>query len=227
MPINLTPDGSVYPDEFIAPDEGDLVTGASVQQTAQPLLNGLEFVKDSLETTQAKIYGLGSTKYYYFDAIPLVAVGALGGGAPDYDILANVLGGSGPSLYSSLAVANTYTPYSLARLGNFEGKFKDVYVRLRGASGHSALPENMPLIQVTRTNPDGTSTSVVSQVDTTAVLGSYESWHYVSCLVGDTLHSGSIGGDPRGYTLWIRSEHGANAVAGLEIGYIVCGVEGE
>lgn len=227
MPIPLIPSGSSYPTSFVAPDDGDFVDGASIQQTAQPILDAAQFAKNATDTLTANIPWLTQSGYLYraFPAWPMLPTAI----EANYNWLRNTTDGDGPSVYVEFAnTSSGVIPFSLP-VGWHKGLLGHVYVRLRGSPGnHSALPVNMPYAKLVRDKSNGECLDLgVQTVDSSASVAAYEAWHFIHIDMSgipDSLHTGP---DPHHYVLWVGNEFGTNSIPGLQIGTIYVGIKGE
>jgi hypothetical protein len=92
----------------------------------------------------------------------------------------------------------------------------ELRVWLRGAAGHSVLPNVMPVVTLWRMAVDGTLTSLGSASDTSATFTAYELQHYVDLALTPTFIDPSDGSR---FFFYVINENGSNSVAGMVVSH--------
>lgn len=117
-------------------------------------------------------------------------------------------------------VVTTWENLSTATVLNFQINppnkvlLKEVSIYLKGATGHVALPTNMPKISLVAYEV-GVSSTLVNGYDTSTTLAQYENWHEIKLDL--TSSSITVHTDTSIYGIMIQAEYGANSIIGAEV----------
>jgi hypothetical protein len=205
MPIYIEGSGT-EPTAYVAPDNGDFVDGASVQQTIQPAVDAISWLK-------AKTPGARNAFGAGFEMLQPMPTAVFAGSHFTFDpangwcqtTTGGVFGG-----------AFFYIP-----LGPFPRNQTDaplyiseVTVRVKPV-GHASLPGSMPGFYLYTSSPIGMLNLGSIALDTSPNVGAYNVAHDIN----NVLASGfSLDWDPSP-TIYVAifGEYAANAVTGLQV----------
>jgi hypothetical protein len=200
MPIELVPSG-VAPTQYIAPDDGDFVDGASVQQTAQPLV-------DQVARLTQKTAGARTL----FETLQ---------GMPSPTSAFRFLFGSNGWVQSNVAQAGEiWFP-----LGPFPRNQTDAPLYLAEVTlnllspGHSSLPAVMPQFSLWGFNAGGGFLAPIDGpwVDASASTSAYNNEHQINGVLASPLALDFLGSGSGALLIKVEGETGANSLAGLTL----------
>jgi len=203
MPVVLTPSGS-QPSQFVAPADGDFVDGASVQQTAQPIIDA---------TDRCRVYTPGARPL--FETLHCIPTTVFAGSHFTFDVAdgwkQTTTGGTFSGSYWYCPLGPFPRDQSNARL-----YLTEINWLIKPAGSHAGLPQYMPGFRMFHTNSAGLiNPGSEVFIDDSGTLGAYESVHQITGVLATPLALDYPGA--AAIYLAAFGEYGTNALTGLRI----------